>query len=62
MFYYEADVEIEIKAKMEEVRLIKVPNDDPFAFFKEYNPEKEDYILFSCDDGKVIIAIPKEKH
>lgn len=62
MIQFEADIEIPVKAKMEEVRMFKVPNDDPFVFFKEYRPESEEYILFTCEDGKVIVAIPKDKN
>jgi hypothetical protein len=60
MIFFEADVDIPVKAKMEEVRLIRVSSEEPFSFMKEYRPEKEDYILITCTDGWVVIALPKD--
>jgi hypothetical protein len=60
MIFFDADVDIEVKAKMEDVRVLRIPDEDPFLFFKTYSPDTEEYIMFSCEDGKVIIAIPKD--
>lgn len=61
MIHFDADAEIDLKKfKVEDVRFIKIPLVDPFALFKEYKPDSEEYILITCSDGWVLVALPKD--
>lgn len=60
MFFIDADVDFPTKSHIEEVQILKITKKDPFQIFKNFSPETYDYITVSCDDGWIVIGIPRD--
>lgn len=62
MIFFDADIELTCKCNIEEVQFIKIKKENCVEdFFKAYSPDDKEYpIVLFCDDGFIIVSIPKE--